>query len=86
MFDSLALDQAFVIIKTRAESSSFFAAKVSIFLQAASKEGELIMSWNFTSAEFIASMLSEAVSYACTADKHVFPSYTTAIFATKYHY
>lgn len=73
MLDSLAADQAFVIIITNVESSWLFSAKWSIFLQAASTEGELIISWNFNSAAFSASMLSVAESYACTAAKHVFP-------------
>lgn len=62
MLDSLAADQAFEIIKTKAESSWFFSAKLSIFLQAASKEGELIISCNFNSAAFNASALSVALS------------------------
>ena len=78
MFDSLAADQAFVIIMTNVESSSFFSANLSIFLQAASIVGELIISWNFNSAACSASMLSVAESQACTAAKQVLPSFARA--------
>lgn len=78
MFDSFAADQAFVIINTNAESSWFFSAKLSIFLQAASKVGELMISWNFNSAAFSASMFSVAASYACTAARQEFPSFAKA--------
>lgn len=79
MLDSLAADQAFVIININAESSSFFSARASIFLQAASTVGELTISLNFSSAAFRASMLCDALSYACTAAKQTFPSLARSV-------
>lgn len=73
MFDSFADDQALVSINIRAESSSFFSARLSIFLHATSREGEFMISWNFSSAAFRASMLSDVLSYTCTAARHAFP-------------
>lgn len=79
MFVSLAADQALVIININAESSSFFSARLSIFLQAASKVGELIISLNFNSAAFRASMLCDALSYACTAAIQTFPILASSV-------
>lgn len=77
--DSFAADQAFVSINVKAESSSFFSARLSIFLQAASKVGELSISFNFSSAVLRASMLSDALSYDCTAAIQTFPSLAISV-------
>jgi hypothetical protein len=72
--DSFALAQALLINNINEESSSFAFARLLIFLQATSMEGELRISSNLACAASNVSIFIRVLSYAPTADKHLAPS------------
>ena len=76
--DSFAEAQALFIKRINDESSSFAFARLAIFSQATSNEGEFRILSNLTCAESNVSTFSNVRLYALTAARHLAASRATA--------